>query len=170
MNRSFADTYFAGRSPIGYHLRATVGTFPQSPAGVTGIVADAREEGVQHPPSPTIYWCTGAPGPSPFFLARTGGEPMLLAETLRRTLKAVEPGRAVFGISTLDERLDNASRETRSRTLALAGFALAAMLLACVGLYGTLSSVVTGRRRKWGCGSPSARRGGRSSARSSRRA
>ena len=149
VNRSFANAYFAGSSAIGHHLAEPAQQF--LPAGeVRGIVGDAREEGLNHAPQPTVYWCLSAPMPDPNYLVRTHNAPMTMAETVRRRLAQIDPGRSVFGISPLTDHLSESFSENRLRMLLLAFFALTAILLACIGLYGTLSYSVAARRREIG--------------------
>jgi len=106
---------------------------------------------MNRPPSPTVYWCFGAPGgPDPFYLVRTRTEPMAMAETVRKMIHEIEPARSVFNIMPLEEHLDEAFAENRLRTVLLAFFAATAVSLACVGLYGTLSYSVSIRRREVG--------------------
>jgi len=65
-------------------------------------------------------------------------------------MKELEPLRAVFSIASLEEQIGDAFAENRMRTAVLALFAGAALALACLGLYGTLSYVVSLRRREIG--------------------
>ena len=149
VNRSFANTILVGSPVIGRHLKWS--SYPNMPpATICGIVGDAREEGIDHPPVPTVYWCQSAAQPGTHFLIRTHLEPMSMAETLRRKIGEIEPARSVYDITPLDERLDGAFAENRLRAILLASFAVTALLLACVGLYGTLSYVVGVRRREVG--------------------
>jgi predicted permease len=153
VNRSFADTYPAGSTVIGHHLQALGNSFlqPKDVGEVRGIVGDAREEGMNRSPSPTVYWCFGAPGgPDPFYLVRTQAEPMAMAKTLRQKIHEIEPARSVFDITPLEARIDDAFAENRLRTVLLAFFAATAVSLASVGLYGTLSYSVNVRRREVG--------------------
>jgi putative ABC transport system permease protein len=113
-------------------------------------VADAREQGLNREPEPTVYWCLNAPDPSPYFLIRTQGAPLVMAETLRRKIHAIDPARSVYDISTLVQHLSDSFGENRLRTILLTIFALTAVSLACIGLYGTLSYFVTLRRREVG--------------------
>jgi putative ABC transport system permease protein len=150
VNRSFADKYLTGSTAIGYHLQQVSNPWGVGSSEIRGIAADAREQGLDREPAPTIYWCASAPNPSPWFLIRTQGDPMSMAETLRRKIHQVEPARAVFDISPLEQHLSDGFAENRLRTLLLTLFALIAISLACVGLYGTLSYFVTLRRREVG--------------------
>jgi predicted permease len=147
VNRSFANAYFRESSPIGHRLAMTS---TGAGARISGIVADAREQGLNVAPGPTVYWCFSAPGPSPFFLIRTNGDPGALAGTVRRKMQELEPARAVFGLTPLEEHLDDVYRENRLRAVVVASFSLSAVLLAFVGLYGTLSYLVDVRRREVG--------------------
>jgi putative ABC transport system permease protein len=147
VNQSFANAHFAGTSPVGQHLTTSTATTGTT---IRGIVGDAREQGLHRAPSPTVYWCASAPRPSPFYFVRTSGRPAAMAETVRRKIKEIEPARSVFDIAPLDDRLGEAYSENRLRMMTLASFALTAVLLACVGLYGTLSYLVTIRRREVG--------------------
>src|SRR5260370_15558957 len=102
---------------------------------------------MNRPPSPTVYWCFGAPGgPDPFYLVRTRTEPMAMAQTVRKMIHEIEPARSVFNIMPLEEHLDEAFAENRLRTVLLAFFAATAVALAGLCLYCTLSHSVTLRR------------------------
>jgi putative ABC transport system permease protein len=146
VNRSFADTYFPGATALGHHLER-----PNLPPGeIRGIAGDARESGIDHAPVPTVYWCYGAAQPGTHFLIRTHGAPMAMADTLRRKIREIEPRRSVFDITPLEEHISEAFAQNRLRTFLLAFFALTAVSLACIGLYGTLSYLVNVRRREVG--------------------
>jgi putative ABC transport system permease protein len=149
VNRSFANTYFRDTSVIGKHL-GQPGSLYFPSAVVRGIVGDARERGLDHEPVPTIYYCGLIMQPSLIFMARTHGDPMALAESVRRKLHEVAPSRSVYGLSPLTAHLADAFSENRLRTVLLTFFALTAISLACLGLYGTLSYLVNIRQREVG--------------------
>ncbi len=69
---------------------------------------------------------------------------------MRRKIHEIEPARSVYGISPLREHLSDAYAGNRLRTILLAFFAVTAISLACLGLYGTLSYLVNMRRREVG--------------------
>jgi putative ABC transport system permease protein len=117
---------------------------------IRGIAADAREEGLNSQPVPIVYWCFSAPNPFPNYLVRTQGDPMALAETIRRRIHELEPSRSVYAIMPLQQHLDDASTENRLRTTLLTLFAATAVSLACIGLYGTLSYLGRLRQREVG--------------------
>jgi len=148
VNRSFANTYFGGAEAIGRHL-VPAGPLAQ-PVEIRGIVGDAREHGLNRAPAPAAYACGSTSQPGTFFLLRTHGDPAAMAETIRRKIHEIEPARAVFDVTPLEEHLSDALAENRLRTVLLSFFAITAISLACVGLYGTLSYMVNTRRREVG--------------------
>jgi putative ABC transport system permease protein len=148
VNRSFANTYFSGSDAIGHNLR-----FPNPgalPIKIQGIVGDARETGINKAPVPVLYSCGAIIQPYTLLLVRTRTKPMAMAETIRRRLHELEPARSVYDIAPLEDRLSDAFAQNRLRTVLLGFFALTAVSLACVGLYGTLSYSINLRRREVG--------------------
>jgi putative ABC transport system permease protein len=147
VNRAFANLYLNGTSAIGRHLKQPDNPF-WSEAMISGIVGDAREGGLDVAAPPTAYWCNGTLQPGTFFLVRTHGEPTSMAGTIRRKLHGIEPLRSVYDLTPLTGHISDAYAENRLRTVLLAFFAVTAIGLASVGLYGTLSYLVNVRRRE----------------------
>ena len=150
VNRTFANTYFPGSRVIGLHLRAANGSNGNLPGEIRGIVGDAREQGMDKVPPPTVYWCNTAAQPGSYYILRTHAEPMSMVETLRRKIHEMEPQRSAYDFKPLAEHLSDAYSADRLRTVLLAAFAITAVALACVGLYGMLSYFVNVRRREVG--------------------
>ena len=150
VNRAFVEKYMSESSPVGHQLAgATYNDF--LPAGmIRGVVGNAREEGLNTQPVPTVYSCFSAPDPFPNYLVRTQGDPMAMAETIRRRIHEVDPSRSVYSFAPLLDHLDDASAENRLRTILLSIFAATAVSLACIGLYGTLSYLGRLRQREVG--------------------
>lgn len=144
VNRSFAERYFPGQSPVGFHFIVA----NRVPNRITGVVADARERGLDREPGPIVYLCDGAPNPTPIFLVRTQTEPAAMTAAVRRALKEVDPMRAVYELSVVEQRVGDAFGQNRLRAVLLVLFAATALLLASVGVYGTLSYSVNVRRRE----------------------
>jgi putative ABC transport system permease protein len=150
VNRSFADTYLSGTPALGRTVRMQVAGMALPATEIRAVVGDAREAGLDKAPLPTVYWCISAPGPSPRYLVRTGPDPAAMIETVRRKVHELEPARSVFDAAPLDTLLYESVGERRMRAVLLSAFAVTALALACVGLYGTLSYFVSVRRREVG--------------------
>ena len=147
VNRSFAERYFPTSSPIGRRFA----DFGLVRGGrIAGIVGDARERGMDRDPSPVVYRCFSAPNPTPYFLLRTRADAPAIASTVRQRLSEIEPLRSVYDVTPLEDYLGDAFQETRLRTALFVFFAVTALFLACMGLYGTLSYVVSTRGREVG--------------------
>jgi putative ABC transport system permease protein len=120
------------------------------PLEIRGIVGDARETGMSNAPAPTVYWCGGNWQPGSYFLVRTHAEPHALTQTIRRKLRDVEPLRSIYGLLPLTDYISEGYAESRMRTVLLSFFALTAVSLVCVGIYGTFSYLVKLRQREVG--------------------
>jgi len=151
LNRRFVDLYAKGQNLVGRHLR-----YAQDPASfpsdeIVGVVGDVKEDGLAASPAPYVYSCQGAGGwPDPEYVVRTRGDARALMQQIRGVVHQIEPTRAVFGVKLLDTLFDDALEQPRLNTSFIATFAVAAMLLASVGLYSLISLIVTARTREIG--------------------
>ena len=150
VNLSFPNPLLGGSARMRPGLEQTAQNYLLIHGTGRGVVGDAREEGLSEPSAPIIYSCFSAPTPFPNYLVRTRGEPMQMAEAVRRRIHEVEPARSVYAMMPLQEHLNNALSENRLRTMLLSLFAATAVSLACIGLYGTLSYLGRLRQREVG--------------------
>ncbi|HWC19758.1 MAG TPA: ABC transporter permease [Terriglobales bacterium] len=150
VNRSFANTYLGQEAAIGHHVKTSAYAQFALTGEIRGVVADAREQGLNTEPMPTVYWCSNVAFPGTYFLIRTRTDPATLTDTLRRSIHEIEPNRSVFDVQPLERHLSASFAGDRLRTTLLSLFAITAVSLACLGLYGTLSYFVNVRRREVG--------------------
>jgi predicted permease len=149
VNRAFANLYLGGAA-LGHNIAAAAYNDFSTKGQIRGVVGDAREEGLNTAPVPTVYSCFSAPDPFPNFLVRTHGDPSGLADTIRRSIHQLDPARSVYAIMPLEQHLDDATSGNRLRTILLALFAATAVSLASIGLYGTLNYLGRMRQREVG--------------------
>jgi ABC-type antimicrobial peptide transport system permease subunit len=97
-----------------------------------------------------VYYCYSGGVASPWFLVRTSGAPTAAASLVRAKLNELEPLRAVYDIAPLAERMGDTYAQDRLRMALLIFFAVTALSLACLGIYGTLNYVVSLRAREVG--------------------
>jgi len=151
VNRRFVDLYGDGQNVVGRRLQQYPPFRNQKPYEIAGIVGDLREDNLQTTTVPYIYVCLG-PGfwPDPEYVVRTQGDPRAALPSIRPLVRQLAPQRAVFGLKPLQDALDSTLDQPRLNTRMLSLFAVAAVLLASIGLYGLLTLVVIARTRDIG--------------------
>ncbi len=155
VSSEMARVYFAGRDPLGQ--RIWFDSFsPKQPHWLTivGITADVREDGLTRPLFPQAYTCYtqqayGGLLNGGTLVARTALSPASLSGAVRMAIQAVNR-EAVPRTRTMDSVLAGSLSKQRFQMEILGGFALLALLLAAVGLYGVVSHLVTANRAQIG--------------------
>ncbi len=153
MNRRFVELFAKGRNLIGQHIQFVqdLVTPGAQAMEIVGMAGDLREDALNVTPGPYLYVCISPGGwPDPEYVVRALGSPGALEQAIRPIARQIDPTRAVFGMKTVPEVLSESLDEPRLKSRVVTVFALAAMLLASVGLYSLVTLVVAARTREIG--------------------
>ncbi|HMG87670.1 MAG TPA: ABC transporter permease [Terracidiphilus sp.] len=147
INEQFARTYFANRDPIGGQISGDETRVQRST--VIGVVADVRHTSLEEDPQPQIYAPTYDPRERSLAV-RSSLQPSAMANEIRLALKTSDPDVAFSDIQTMGDLVSIASARRRFQTSLLTAFAVIALFLALVGLYGLMAFSVNRRTREVG--------------------
>ena len=147
INRQAAEILFPGDDPIGRELM--LGPPTADPRTIVGIVGDVRHHGLDVPVGPQVYvphaqWAWAETQLT--LVVRTAGDPTTLAAPIRAQIHDVDPGQPISDVATYDAVIARTTGARRFVAGTLTAFAVLALILAVVGLYGALSVTVAQRR------------------------
>jgi len=140
IDEKFAQRFWPNTDPIGKHLWFRV---QQKPITIVGVVGVVKQYGLETDGKIATYFPEQQYSDPRMFLAvRTSSEAAGLSSAVISQIHAVDPDAVVYGIRTMQDRLyDSLARQRFSSTM-LGAFALFALLLAAIGLYGVMSNLV----------------------------
>jgi predicted permease len=140
IDEKFAQRFWPNGDPIGKHLWFD----PKKPITIVGVVGVVKQYGLETDGKIATYFpLKQYPDPRMFLAVRNSSEAAGLSSAVVSQIHAVDPDVVVYEIQTMQERLHDSLARQRFASTMLGAFAVFALLLAAVGLYGVMSHLVT---------------------------
>ena len=154
-NEAFVRKYMDGTpaSAVGRHFGFGRDPGTPTPIEIVGVVSDAKYRSMRGEVEPQMFFprvTAAGTGANAFVYVRTGQDPSVIFQTLRRVLREAEPNLPISGMQTFEDRVDRSLTNERLIASLSIVFGVLATLLAMIGLYGVMAYSVARRTREIG--------------------